>query len=264
MNYKSIRMDEQFHTWKKYAPIDGQYVKYAETEPSVVAVGHKIDDVYYSFANARASLLFADSDDFGDLSDKSDLSMKYTRSHFFTYSILEYAICLDISWQVLWAYIQPASFEYLVKQKYVEMEKECTSENVHLQLNCAIAQHGINALQAQRLKDILTAFEIDLDVKKLRSLYNAIKHHGMIHFKGLGANFSEMSLGFNGKSTPILCRKSYTMEEIEELLYAYHFKFERYFNSIIAEIIPIDYFETKVKIEDYLNTVIRMNSVLDK
>lgn len=68
MDYSRIIEDDSFFEWHGYAPSDSQYVKYADSDPSVIAAGHKIDDVFYAFANARASFIFADSRDFGDIS----------------------------------------------------------------------------------------------------------------------------------------------------------------------------------------------------
>lgn len=264
MDYSKIIADESFFEWHGYAPMDAQYVRYADSDPSIVAAGHKIEDVFYAFANARASFIDADSEDFGDISGPDDLSRLYAKTHFLTYALMEYSICLDISWQVIWAFIQPSSFDYLVHQKYKEMEKECTSENVHLQLNCAISQGGLGVVIAEKIRHLLTDFENDEDVLNLRSLYNSIKHHGMIHFEGLGAKNDTMFVSLNGRSTPVLSRKSYKIEDLEELLYSYHFKFESFFNSLIAEIMPEDYKETKVQFIDYLNTLLKMNHSLDK
>lgn len=262
MDYEIIRNDNDFHEWHSYAPIDSQYVKYSSSEPSIIAAGHKIEDVYYCFANARASFMNAGLDNYGDICGDNDISKKYTKSHFLTVSLLEYAICLDISWQVIWAYTQPSSFEYLINQKYKEMEKECTSESVHTQLNCIISQNGVGIVQAQKLKQILTDFENDSCVKKLRSIYNGLKHQGTIHFQGLGEQLNSMMMSVENKTIPTLGRKSYTLEEIENLLFEYHFKFKEYFNSIIQEIMPPDYKDGKVSFVDYVNTILNMNSVL--
>jgi len=149
--------------------MDAQYVRYADSDPSIVAAGHKIEDVFYAFANARASFIDADSEDFGDISGPDDISRLYAKTHFLTYALMEYAICLDISWQVIWAFIQPASFDYLVHQKYKEMEKECTSENVHLQLNCAMSD-STRAMVTDSATDILVViycFENGIDLAAL-------------------------------------------------------------------------------------------------
>ena len=81
-NYDDVINDSDFHKWQKYAPLDVQYLKYAESNPSVVAVGHKIGDVYQAFCNARASLIFADSENFGDIAGDSDESRLYAKCHF--------------------------------------------------------------------------------------------------------------------------------------------------------------------------------------
>lgn len=263
MDYQKIWDDESFFDWHGYAPTDFQYVKYADTEPSLIAAGHKIEDVFYSFANARASFVDADAENFGDISDDDALSRLYAKTHFLTYALIEYSICLDISWQVIWAYIQPASFDYLVHQKYKEMEKECTSENVHIQLNCVLSQRGAGYTQAAKIRTLLTDFESDSEVKKMRQLYNSIKHQGMIHFDGLGAKNDTMLTSVNGRKIPVLSRKTYTVEELEELLYSYHFKFEQYFNALIDEIMPKDYKESEVPLVDYLNMLLKMNRSLD-
>ena len=134
MDYNKIAKDETFFSWHEYAPSDIHYVLFSESAPYLIATGHKIDDVFYCFANARVSFLHSFSDNFGDISDNDDLSKLYAKTHFLTNALMEYAICLDISWQVVWAFIQPSSFDYLIHQKYKEMEKECTRESVHCQL----------------------------------------------------------------------------------------------------------------------------------
>lgn len=259
MNYEELRNDESFFEWHKYSPMDVQYLRYADSNPSVVAVGHKIEDVFSAFANARGSFMFADSDDFGDISGKDDDSRLYAKTHFLTMALIEYAICLDISWQVAWAYIQPASLEYLMKQKYKEMEKECNRDSVMTQLNCAISQHSYEFSKAQSIKNVLIAFDNDEDTLKLRSIYNAIKHQGSIHFDGLGANFTGLLFSVNGKIPPMLHRKSYTVEEIENLLFSYHCKFEIYMNQLISIIIPSDYLENTMGFIDALNQLLKIN-----
>ena len=99
------------------------------------------------------------------------------------------------------------------------MEKNCTSENVHLQLNCAISQ-GVK--RAHAIKELLSEFENDELVKKLRKLYNSIKHHGTIYIKGLGANFTSLAIGLNGGTIKTLGREEISIGDIESLLWDYH------------------------------------------
>lgn len=263
MDYKYLRENLDFQKWHKYAPLDTQYIKYAESNPSVIAAGHKIDDVYYAYCNARASFMFANSENFGDISGPSDISRLYAKTHFLTNALIEYAICLDISWQVVWAYIQPASLEYLMNQKYKDMEKECTRDSVLAQLRCIISQNSFGVSIAQKLLDLINRFDNDDDTLTLRSIYNGIKHQGIIHYEGLGANFTEISISINGKTPPMLHRKSYTIERIEELMFSYHKKFKVYMDEIIALIIPEGYLETTVPFEAAITEIIKMNEVAE-
>lgn len=263
MDYNYLHEDSTIHDWHRYCPNEIQYVKYADSDPSVIAVGHKIDDVYYAYANARASFMFANSENFGDISGSNEISRLYAKTHFLTYALLEYAICLDISWQVVWAYIQPASLEYLMKQKYKEMEKECTRDSVWEQLKCVISQNGVGIAIAQKLFDTLNGFDSDEDTLKLRSIYNRIKHQGFIHYEGLGANFTEFSISINNKKPQMLHRKSYSIEEIEELLFRYHRKFKVYMDELISFMIPEEYFGATVDFDIAVNEIIKMNNAAE-
>lgn len=203
------------------------------------------------------------SEDFGDISENDKLSRLYAKTHFLTNALIEYAICLDISWQVVWASIQPSSFDYLIHQKYKEMEKECTSENVHCQLNCAISQGGSESQLATRIKVHLSSFENDPTVQELRHLYNYIKHCGMLHFEGLGAIRDSMFASINGQSIPILSRKRCRVDELEELLYSYHFKFELFFNELVEIIMPDYYKKQEATLDEYFLTLLKMKESLD-
>lgn len=262
MDYNDLWQDESFFQWQNYSPLDVQYIKYADSNPSLIAVGHKIEDVFQSFANARASFLYVDSEDFGDLSGSDEDSKLYTKTHFLTNALIEYAICLDISWQVVWAYIQPASLEYLMQQKYKEMERECTRDSVLAQLHCIISQNGFGLFEAQKLIKIVTRFDNDEHTLKLRSIYNGIKHQGTIHYEGLGSNYAEMSISLNGKVPPMLHRKSYTISELEELLFSYHKKFKAYMDEIIDVIIPEGYLDTTVGFATAINEIAKMNEAV--
>ena len=243
MNYEELRNDNDFHKWHNYEPLDTDYVKYGESDPSVIAAGHKIGDVYYTFANAKQSFMSAGYENYGDLCGESENSKLYIKTHFLLHAVIEYAICLDLSWQVIWAYVQPASFEYLLTNEHKKMENECNRENLKAQLDCAISQ---KCLKATRIKQIMMDFDNDPDVMKLRTLYNSLKHRGIIHFDGLGENFKTMMIQIEGKSIQMLSREEYTVETVENMLFTYHQKFQLYFNNLIAEIIPDDYLNKKV------------------
>ncbi len=261
MDYNYLQTEEKFHEWNKYWPTEGQYIRYADSNPSIIAAAHKISDVYYAYASARASFIYSFSENFGDISGDNEISKLYAKTHFLTNALLEYAICLDISWQVIWAYIQPSSLEYLMKQKYKEMEKECTRDSVIEQLKCIISQNSYGVSIAQNLLDNLNEFDNDTTTLELRSLYNKIKHQGIIHFNGLGINPSKFCIAVNGKTPKMLHRKSYSVEEIEELLFEYHKKFKKYIDAIISLIMPSDYFESnKIDISSAFGEIVAMDS----
>ena len=93
MDYELIRKDLSFQEQKRYTPLDTQYIRYADSNPGVVSAGHKIDDVYYCFSNARCSFMNAGASNFGDLAADTELSKKYTKAHFLIQAVLEYSIC---------------------------------------------------------------------------------------------------------------------------------------------------------------------------
>lgn len=258
MIFESLTNDEDFFRWQEYEPQDIQYIRYAKNNPSVIAAGHKIADVFYAFADARASFIYAYSDDFGNITDSKEGDKLYARSHFLRYAVIEYALCLDMSWQVIWSYIQPASLEYLVKQQYKQLEKACTSEAVHEQLNCAIAQH---ILEAKEIKDLLTQFENEEAVIRLRKIYNSIKHHGTIHIKGLGSNSPALGITVDDTAINKLNRMTYSTGELETLLWAYHQKFHDYFNKLIALIMPDDYLNNTTSLGEAISSLIEMKEI---
>lgn len=258
MDYQYLRNDNGFHEWGKYEPIDSEYVKYAENEPYVISSAHKIGDVYHTFSNARQSFMAAGYENYGDLCSNDDISKTYMKTHFLLHALIEYAICLDLSWQVIWAYIQPASLEYLLNDGYKKMENECNRENLHAQLDCAISQKN---MKAEKIKQIMDDFDSDEDIIKLRTIYNSLKHRGIIHFEGLGENFKTMMSRVKGKEIRILSRTEYTIEEVEMMLMTYHKKFQKYFNLLIKEIIPNDYLNRRVRVIDFINASMKMSSV---
>ena len=258
MNYAELTQDNDFHKWHDLEPRETDYTKYGETDPSVIAAGHKIGDVYNTFANARQSFMAAGYKNYGDLCSENEISKLYIKTHFLLHALIEYAICLDLSWQVIWAYIQPSSLKYLSKNEYKKMERECDRDNLLAQLDCAIAQ---KSLKAEIIKKIMLSFDNDTDVTKLRTLYNSLKHRGIIHFVGLGENEKSMMAQVQGESISLLSREEYSVEEVENMLLAYHKKFQNYFNQLITEIIPDDYMNKTVSFIDYINTALKIGYI---
>lgn len=265
MDYNLLTQETGFHEWSKFEPGDTDYTKYGENNPSIIAAAHKIVDVYYGFANACHDFLSVSYKDYGDLIADTTYGRLHVKTHFLLNVILEYSICLDLSWQVIWAYVQPSSFEYLAKNKYKEMEKECDRDNLLAQLDCLISQNknldSPEKVKIENLKKAMTDFDKNENTMKLRSLYNSIKHRGTIHFIGFGNNNKTMKTKLDNRGISILSREEYTIEEIENILFTYHKNFQSYMDKLIAEIIPDDYMNKKVKIIDYANTIIKMDAI---
>ena len=50
MDYTLLAQDNSFQSWSRLEPMDTDYTKYGEKDPSVIAAGHKCVDVYNAFA----------------------------------------------------------------------------------------------------------------------------------------------------------------------------------------------------------------------
>ena len=107
MDIQGLRDDRIYDSWHEYEPLDAQYVRYVISDQSVLTAGHKINDVYHTFCDARAALLSANYKNYGDLCADNDISRLWIRVTFLKEALIDYAISLDISWQVIWAFIQP-------------------------------------------------------------------------------------------------------------------------------------------------------------
>lgn len=261
MDYTMLAHDNDFQKWFKYQPLDAQIVRYAKKQPSVIAAGQKIMDVYNAFANAKQSFRAAGYDNYGDLCGDDEISKLYTRYHFLMCAIMEYNTCRDLCLQVIWAYIQPSSIESLVQNQYRDIERECNSEKVHKRFK-ELIKEGRSDLES--LKKLLTEFENDKSIKVVQNLCNYIKHRGTVHFEGLGDNFDTMLLTVNGQVVRTLGRPSYTFEEIEDVLWNYHKDFQRYFNQIVDMIIPEGYMDNRISLEDYISTLLKMIKLQNK
>ena len=58
----------------------------------------------------------------------------------------------------------------------------------------------------------------------------------------------------------MLHRDCYKVEDIEELLFAYHGKFIKYMNELIHILVPDEYLEEKMDIVPALNAMIGLSS----
>lgn len=261
MDYTALSQDNDFQKWFKYQPLDAQIVRYAKDKSSIVAAGQKIMDVYNAFANAKQSFRSAGYENYGDLCGDNEISKLYTKYHFLMCAIMEYNTCRDLCLQVVWTYIQPSSLESLAQNLYRDTEKECNSETVHKKLNKLI-EEGRTDLKP--LKKLISKFENDKHITAVRDMCNYIKHRGTIHFDGLGDNLDKMLLTVNGQAARSLGRPSYKFSDVEDILWNYHQTFQKYLNQIIDMIIPEDYMDNKVTLEDYINILLELIRIQNK
>lgn len=257
MDYTELKKDNTFQTWHEYEPFDTQYARYYKNNPEIIACGHKIADVYRTFSDARASFMFADGRDYGDCCANNDVSKLYMKSLFLKNAILEYAVCLDLSWQVIWYYTQPKTAEHLLKNGYTLSEELCNATAIYSKFAELIST---NDKHAKQLKKIMSKFQNKSEVIALRKVYNTMKHRGTISIKGLEYNNKTM-MGFVKVKT--LDRPEFSFDELESMLFSYHKLFIPYFESIISEIMPplVDYRNNKMDFVDYFNATNDMNRI---
>lgn len=120
MNIKDLKSDNRHGDWYLYEPLDAQYVRYIKDNPSALAAGHKIDDVYHTFCDARGSMMSVDYENYGDLCANDEFSILYTKSKFLKLALIDYAICLDLSWQVMYYY----KIDTLLQRPCLRMQKK--------------------------------------------------------------------------------------------------------------------------------------------
>lgn len=269
LNIQELRTDIRHDRWFGYEPLDAQYFRYIQEKPSVLAVGHKIADVYHTFCDARSSLLSSNYKNYGDLCADNDYSRMYIKTKFLKQALLDYAICLDLSWQAIWAYVQPSSFAYLLNQNYKEMEQWCNSEGVHSQLNCLISQYSVgynevkNSEDIIKIKNLLGNFENNVTVKKVRGIYNSIKHRGTIEFRDFNEEGVRRFLFDKNIEMP-LKREVYDLEQFQNMLLEYHDKFIEYFDEFIDIVMPKDYKNNSVEIIDGIIVLSEISELLAK
>lgn len=249
------------HFLADYEPEETRYARFSD-QPWILAVGHKIVDVYNIHCRARGMLYYSYSKDWGDISATDDKSILFSKSQMIIAAILEYSICLDIIWQVIWAGFQPTSLQYLLRGKYKELESLCTSSTVHELLNCAMGTHGIGEDLAKSIKSLLVEFENQPAVIKIRKLNNMIKHHGTIHIEGLGENRNYLNYTVDDFEIPRLSRESYKIEEIEILLLEYDELLVEFIMKLADLLLPENYKETKCSLGDLILSSLEMKKFL--
>jgi len=234
------------HHWAKYMPHMPQYTKYAKDNANVILAGHKIDDVYNQFCHARASLIFMEVDDYGKIIEKNnDINLKFIRSKFLFDALALYNYCIDLSWQVLYLYYGDAHIGITQDNKYyLQATQDCNMDN--LQVRLAIAKRdGI-------YKHVREFMDTEL-THELRKSYNYIKHRGTYHIEGLGLNDDTLPIGLDGNmQIKMLNRQTISLDDLKEKLINFDIAFVKYFEDIIYTLMPEDFIEKTMGLEDML------------
>lgn len=254
-------MNDSIDIWGKYDPNSVRIAKFYEKDLSQLAAGRKVVDTYHAFVTGRASLYFSCEEHFGDLAKDDDgFTKMFIKSLFVRNAILQFGLSLDLSWQAVWAYIYPSSVKDFLLDNYEKHEKDCNRDNLIAQLDCCISQ---GCMDAENLKDIVKDFDNDENTKKLRTLYNYIKHRGDIFIKGLGENLKNQGILINGESLPVLSRQEYKLDELQLITYNYAIAFMEYFQKIVDIIISEEYRENNGLCGEFINAQLKMKEIYD-
>ena len=152
-----------------YQPQEIHYAKYGSENPNLIAAGCKVEDVYQTLSRARGLLHYGHSTSWGDIAPEGDpFCILFAQSQMLLSALLLYGITLDMSWQLAWAYVQPASLDFLLGRNYIDKYKDCTLENIILQLNCSISYGGQGVTIAEQLREKLLAFKDKPEAVNLR------------------------------------------------------------------------------------------------
>ncbi|WP_195238708.1 hypothetical protein [Romboutsia sp. 1001285H_161024_C4] len=246
---KDIVFDKvpNIHHWYDYAPEEHHYCLYSH---NLLMACHKIEDVYRSMGLARICLENIRAEDFGELIDGNDeLSKAVMRSTLINNSISYYNYCIDLSWQVLWLYYNPNIIEYSIhkREDYLNATKDCNLEGLKLRL--ALAKQN-------KLSTYAEDFFNKKTTQCIRKKYNYIKHRGIYHIDGLGANDKESLLNHNGFKLPLLYREELNLDNIMSELIEFDKSFVEYFEFIIESVVPKDYLEcTECDMNDYIKYI---------
>lgn len=252
MDYKELSNDNKFHKWLVYLPQEAQIARYGRNQLFIITSAWKIIDVYNAFVNAKQSFRSAGYEDYGDLCGDDETSRNYTKCHFLMSAIMEYNTCLDLCYQVIWAYIYPNPLEYFREESYKALLKKCDSACVHKRLNELIDG---DKTEYSDLKKLLSKLQNEENVMKLNQLCNYLKHRGIIRFQEYEDKMENMLLAVDSKAVDLFKENWCSANVVEEILSGFHNTFQEYFEEIIKFIIPEDYLNTAFILEEYEDVV---------
>ena len=258
MTHADVYVDQKFHAWKGYEPSEIQYTAYIQDQPELIAAGHKIQDFYLAFCEARSTFLHACETTPNDRDELFQIMSTVNAA------ILQYGLCYDLLWQIAWAYVTPASFDSICRNDPAELEKDCTRDHLLERLNCNITQNPVPGTIDRKILQWFNDTDSKPQINELRQIYNYIKHRGIIAISGYcGKQEPMITIGDqkdpNKKTTiQFLTRREETIIGLEEKIADYHFALEASADELIALIIPLDYKRVKVPFSETLATICRV------
>lgn len=215
--------------WIRSEPHEFLYLKYGKCKANILSSHHKISDVYHVFCNARALLIFSNTE-----KNKKKENL-FIRSTFLLSSLMNYVICWDLSWQVIYLYYGPTDGGFIKNRKrYKEELALCNYESLRYRLTLA---------RDYKIRDYLDSYQRNSFWNLLRKTYNYYKHQGVFFIPGLGLNDKESPFSANGNGVPLFYKEEFDVDCWEERLIRYHGEFLQYFSNIIRCITPHNYFE---------------------
>lgn len=236
--------------WLDYSPKDLQYLRFP---PNILAAGFKIVDVYRSFCYGRQSLLFIESDDYGELvlPKGDEIGTLSLRANFLLNALAFYNYCIDLSWQVSWFLYGDFGMEIIEdSSKFSKVSTQCTFDELNYILTLS---------RDLKSRKIYRDFFNHKLTAELREKYNLIKHRGTLHFNGLGIQYEHIGIQINGKIPRMLVNEVVEVDRLKEELIEFDIMFKRYFDSLIKNM-PIDYLKNSFSLEDIVNFHLKKKS----
>lgn len=251
LNVEKLYQEYNIDNWYGLFPDEQQYVLF---EPHLIYATHKMDDVYYAFANARSYLSDYECDNYGQLiSVNDDLHLKYIRSKLLQSSLAFYNYAIDLTWQVAWFYVGDNSYLFMEKPElYDTFAKKCTKEALFNKLSMYRKEHI-----RIHINDF---FNLELTTS-IRNVYNYVKHRGTLYTRGLGEQYSNFMLFFQDSDgeeyiPKMITREVFDLNEWHSKLIDFDKSFYEYFELLISWILPSDFSEVKIGFTEYFNYIL--------
>ncbi|MFE3898340.1 MULTISPECIES: hypothetical protein [unclassified Priestia] len=219
--------------WSRYKPNEAHYTRYL---PYQILAGFKIEDVYKQFSNARSSLLYMETNDYGKLISKDDeIHLAYIRSKFLFDALANYNYCIDLSWQFLYLYYGYEDYGMLQDTSRYENEtKKCKKDTLEYRLV------GL-AKERKKYNFLMDFFHSELS-KEIRYAYNYIKHRGTYNINGLDASEDDVfPVELDGNTLRMITRETMDLAEWKEKLIQFDISFYSYFETLIRQTMPNDF-----------------------